>query len=103
MTMTRDEKTRPAGADVVGQLKANGALDDLFARIDSGQIELTGDGGMIPALIKEALERGLQAGRAHTWDMSPAIGRLRPNLTGQSTPVTGRIPRPWLARLAILS
>ncbi len=61
MTMTRDEKTRPAGADVVGQLKANGALDDLFARIDSGQIELTGDGGMIPALIKEALERGLQA------------------------------------------
>lgn len=61
MTMTRDEKTRPVGADVVGQLKASGALDDLFARIDSGQIELTGDGGMIPALIKEALERGLQA------------------------------------------
>lgn len=51
MTVTRDEKTGLAGADVVAELKASGALDDLFARIDSGQIELTGDGGMIPALV----------------------------------------------------
>ena len=38
-----------------------GALDELFARIDAGEIELTGDGGFIPGLIKAALERGLQA------------------------------------------
>jgi putative transposase len=49
------------GADVVEQLKASGALDALFARIDSGEIEMTGDGGLIPGLIKAALERGLQA------------------------------------------
>ncbi len=36
-------------------------VGELFARIDSGQIELTGDGGMISALIKEALKCGLQA------------------------------------------
>ncbi|MFB9775204.1 transposase, partial [Brevibacterium otitidis] len=30
-------------------------------RIDAGEIELTGDGGMISVLIREALERGLQA------------------------------------------
>ncbi|MDP9833191.1 transposase-like protein [Trueperella abortisuis] len=61
MTMTVDEKTGPVGGDVVAELKASGALDELFARIDSGDIELTGDGGMLPALIKDALERGLQA------------------------------------------
>ena len=49
------------GADVVEELKASGALDALFARIDSGEIEMTGDGGLIPGLIKAALERGLQA------------------------------------------
>jgi putative transposase len=49
------------GADVVEELKASGALDALFAKIDSGEIEMTGDGGLIPGLIKAALERGLQA------------------------------------------
>jgi putative transposase len=49
------------GTDVVEELRASGALDALFARIDSGEIELTGDGGLIPGLIKAALERGLQA------------------------------------------
>jgi putative transposase len=49
------------GIDVVEELKASGALDEMFARIDSGEIEMTGDGGLIPGLIKAALERGLQA------------------------------------------
>ena len=48
------------GTDVVEELKASGALDELFAKIDSGEIEMTGDGGLIPGLIKAALERGLQ-------------------------------------------
>jgi putative transposase len=49
------------GADIVEELRASGALDALFARIDAGEVELTGDGGLIPGLIKAALERGLQA------------------------------------------
>ena len=49
------------GADIVEELKASGELDALFAKIDAGEIELTGDGGLIPGLIKAALERGLQA------------------------------------------
>ncbi|WP_430384301.1 IS256 family transposase [Auritidibacter ignavus] len=61
MTMTDDRVDQPGGADVVAQLKASGALDELFARIDAGEIELTGNGGVIPELIKETLERGLQA------------------------------------------
>ena len=43
------------------ELEDSSALAELFARIDSGEVELTGNGGLIPALIKTALERGLQA------------------------------------------
>ncbi|XKH03348.1 IS256 family transposase [Kytococcus sedentarius] len=52
---------QPSGQDVVEELKASGQLDGLFAQIDAGQVELTGDGGFVPALVKAALERGLQA------------------------------------------
>jgi transposase-like protein len=59
------EKDAPAdgvsGREAVDELVASGALDSLFDRIDAGDIELTGDGGLIPGLIKAALERGLQA------------------------------------------
>ena len=58
--MTGDEQ-RQRGSDVAAELAASGALDDVFARIDSGDLELTGVGGFIPGLIKAALERGLQA------------------------------------------
>ena len=59
MDVVTDE--RLSGADVVAELKAAGDLDRLFARIDAGEIDLTGSGGLIPELIKAALERGLQA------------------------------------------
>ncbi|WP_258067811.1 IS256 family transposase, partial [Rathayibacter tritici] len=35
-------------------------MDDLFAKIDAGEIELEGAGGLIQQLIKSGLERGLQ-------------------------------------------
>ena len=46
---------------MAAEMAASGALDEVFARIDSGELELTGDEGFIPALIKAALERGLAA------------------------------------------
>ncbi|MDN5896428.1 MAG: IS256 family transposase, partial [Nocardioides sp.] len=49
------------GAKAAAELAESGALDGLFAKIDSGEIELTGDGGFIGGLIKSTLERGLQA------------------------------------------
>jgi putative transposase len=52
---------RVSGAEAVEELVSSGALDSLFARIDAGDIEMTGDGGLIPGLIKAALERGLAA------------------------------------------
>ena len=62
MTMTDEMMAgQPSGQDLVEQLKASGQLDALFAQIDAGSVELTGDGGFVPALVKAALERGLQA------------------------------------------
>jgi transposase-like protein len=57
----RAERAQAPGTRAAAELAASGALDGLFAQIDSGEIELTGDGGFIPELIKTALERGLQA------------------------------------------
>ena len=46
------------GAD---RLRQSGALDDLFAQIDAGEVQLDGKDGLIQQLIKTGLERGLQA------------------------------------------
>src|SRR5690606_5795682 len=56
----RADRADMPGAKAAAELAASGALDDLFAKIDAGEIELTGDGGFIGGLIKTTLERGLQ-------------------------------------------
>jgi putative transposase len=64
MTVTdaesRDERRR-AAREATERLKASGALDELFARIDAGEVELEGHDGLIQQLIKAGLERGLHA------------------------------------------
>jgi len=57
----RADRADMPGSKAAAELAASGALDGLFAKIDSGEIELTGDGGFIPGLIKATLERGLHA------------------------------------------
>lgn len=63
MTMTvspeRVERRR-AQKELADQLKASGALDEIFARIDAGE-PLTGEGGLLGGMLKAALERGLDA------------------------------------------
>lgn len=48
----------PARA-AVGELAESGALDGLFAKIEAGELDLTGDGGFVGELLKASLERGL--------------------------------------------
>ena len=55
------EERRRSQREGVEALKASGALDDLFAKIDAGQVQLEGKNGLIQQLIKAGLERGLQA------------------------------------------
>ena len=62
MTATDDDAQKvPTGRDAVDRLRSAGALDGLFEQIDSGQVSMTGADGLLPALVKEALERGLAA------------------------------------------
>jgi len=58
----RPPRGRPFRLVVVwlGSWPPCGALDDLFEQVESGNVELTGADGLLPALLKEALERGLQ-------------------------------------------
>jgi transposase-like protein len=66
MTHRTDRRKAPKSlsqikaAEAIEELRDSGALDGLFAKIDAGDIQLTGEGGFVPGLIKAALERGLQ-------------------------------------------
>lgn len=46
-----------AAADAIKELRDSGALDGLFAKMDAGTMQLTGESGFVPGLIKAALER----------------------------------------------
>ena len=59
--MDDKERSLQATNELAEELVKSGALNQLFSQIDSGEVQLTGAGGMVPALIKAALERGLQA------------------------------------------
>ncbi len=70
MTMTDDARSArvsgsagdasPARQTVNDMIEA-GLLDDLMGRVDAGDLALTGDGGVLPELVKAVLERGLAA------------------------------------------
>lgn len=54
------EERRGRQEELVDRLKAWGAMDDIFAKIDAGE-PLTGESGLLGGMLKAALERGLDA------------------------------------------
>jgi putative transposase len=52
---------RAAARALVAQMAGEGWLDELMARTGDTGVELTGQGGFLPEMIKAVLERGLQA------------------------------------------
>jgi len=64
VTMTKAnlerEERRRRQKEFADRLKASGALDEIFAKIDAGEA-LTGEQGLIGGMLKAALERGLEA------------------------------------------
>ena len=54
------EERRRQQKEISDSLKASGALDDIFARIDAGE-PLTGHEGLLKGMLKASLERGLEA------------------------------------------
>ena len=47
--------------EAVEKMVQAGMLDDLMGQVDSGDLQLTGEGGFLPELVKRVLEAGLQA------------------------------------------
>lgn len=77
-------------AQMAEALRSSGAVDGLLAQIDAGQVTLTGEGGLLPGLIKLALERGLAAELTEHlgYDKGDPAGRALPNARNGSTPKT---------------
>ena len=84
------EERRRAQRDGVAALEASGALDDLYARIDAGEVQLEGRDGLIQQLIKAGLERGLQAELADHlgYDKGDPDAAMFPNSRNGSYPKT---------------
>ena len=77
--VTTDEPI--SGADAVEALKSAGVLDDVLARIDAGQLQLTGQGGFLPEMVKAVLERGPAAELTDHlgYEKGDPLGRELPN------------------------
>src|SRR3954447_9230702 len=85
----REDRRRRQREDTE-RLKASGALDELFARIDAGEVQLEGRDGLIQQLIKAGLERGLNAELTEHlgYDRGDPEASLYPNSRNGSFPKT---------------
>ena len=85
----RLERRRAQRAGVEA-LEASGALDELYALIDAGEVTLDGKDGLIQQLIKAGLERGLQAELSDHlgYDKGDPEAALFPNSRNGSYPKT---------------
>lgn len=94
MTQGTDLSVELAGAgstaEVAEALRASGVVDSLLAQIDEGEVALTGEGGLLPGLIKLALERGLAAElTGHLgYEKGDPVGRVLPNARNGSSAKT---------------
>ena len=86
---TRDERRR-AQREGVDALEASGALDELYAKIDAGDVQLDGRDGLIQQMIKAGLERGLRAELTEHvgYEQGDPEAGLHPNSRNGSFPKT---------------
>ena len=70
-----------SGREAFETLKASGGFDEVLAKIDAGELQLTGEGGFLQEMVKAVLERGLQTElTSHLgYDKGAPEGRLLPN------------------------
>ena len=76
--------------EVVQEMAAAGLFDDLMERVDDGDLQLTGEGGFLPEMVKAVLERGLQAELTDHlgYEKGDPAGRGSPNSRNGTTPKT---------------
>ena len=100
MSMVQDQRVSNGSArDAVNDLIEAGLLDRLMERVDGDGLQLTGEGGFLPEMIKAVLERGLQTELTDHlgYEKGDPAGRGSPNSRNGSTPKTlstevGQVP-----------
>jgi len=75
---------------LVGEFVEAGLFDDLMDRVDDGGVQLTGEGGFLPEMIKAVLERGMRAELSDHlgYEKGDPAGRGSANSRNGSTPKT---------------
>src|SRR5215216_6659395 len=58
--VTKREPVRGPAQEAVDRLLDQGFLDQVMSSVDEGGVQLTGEGGFLPELVKRVLEAGLQ-------------------------------------------
>lgn len=95
--MTDDDKQsewgppeRVSGRQLREQLADDTWLDELIDRAEQGGVQLTGEGGFLPELVKAVLERGLSAELTDHlgYERGDPGGRGSPNSRNGTTPKT---------------
>lgn len=83
------EERRRRQKELADQLKASGAMDEIFAKIDAGE-PLTGEQGLLGGMLKAALERGLDAELTEHvgYERGDAEASLHENSRNGTTPKT---------------
>ena len=78
MSMTADGV--PPARRAINEMIEAGLLDDVLSRVDAGGVALTGEGGLLPELVKAVLERGLQA------ELTEHLGYEKGDPAGRGSP-----------------
>jgi putative transposase len=61
MTVADDQQDVAPARQAINEMVDAGLLDRLMSKVDVDGLALTGEGGLLPELVKAVLERGLQA------------------------------------------
>jgi putative transposase len=78
VSMTADQV--PPARQAINEMIEAGLLDDVLSRVDAGGVALTGEGGLLPELVKAVLERGLQA------ELTEHLGYEKGDPAGRGSP-----------------
>src|SRR3954463_1420366 len=85
-----DQQEIAPARQAINEMVDAGLLDHLMSRVDDGGLALTGEGGLLPELVKAVYERGLQAELTDHlgYEKGDPAGRGSPNSRNGSTPKT---------------
>jgi putative transposase len=90
VTVTDEQQQVAPARQAISEMVEAGLLDRLMSKVDDDGLTLTGEGGLLPELVKAVLERGLAAElTGHLgYEKGDPAGRGSPNSRNGSTPKT---------------